>query len=115
MVNDFVTNTDYLNSLFTEKDFNFMNSFQKEITEIQSKISYEEAIRDKIVQFISSIADVLKLNDPEIDNYALYKKSNEVTEIFELVNQNIQLLSNLSNQLNALDSEIMTLLLEIEK
>ena len=115
MVNDFVTNTDYLNSLFTEKDFNFMNSFQKEITEIQSKISYEEAIRDKIVQFISSIADVLKLNDPEIDNYALYKKSNEVTEIFELINNNIQLLSDLGNQLNSLDSEIVTLLLEVEK
>ena len=115
MLKDLVTNRNYLNSLFTEKDFNFINSFDNEISEINSKISYQESLRDKIVQFISSLADVLKLNDPEIDNYSLYKKSNEVTEIFELINNNIQLLSDLGNQLNSLDSEIVTLLLEVEK
>ena len=115
MLKDLVTNTTYLNSLFTEKDFNFINSFDNEISEINAKISYQENIRDKIVQFISSLAEVLKLNDPEIDNYALYKKSNEVTEIFELINHNIQLLSDLGNQLNSIDSEIVTLLLEVEK
>ena len=71
MLKDLVTNTNYLNSLFTEKDFNFINSFDNEISEINAKISYQEAIRDKIVQFISSLAEVLKLNDPEIDNYSI--------------------------------------------
>ena len=115
MLKDLVKNKNYLNSLFTEKDFNFINSFDDEITEINSKISYQENIRNKIVQFISSIADVLKLNDPEIDNYALYKLSNEVTQIFEIVNGNIELLSDLATQLNSLDSEIVSLLLDIEK
>lgn len=115
MLKDLVTNKNYLNSLFTEKDFNFINSFDNEIAEINSKISYQEGIRDKIVQFISSIADVLKLNDPEIDNLALYKLSDEVTKIFELINANIQLLSDLGNQLNSLDSEVITLLLDVEK
>lgn len=115
MLKDLVTNKNYLNSLFTEKDFDFINSFDNEIAEINSKISYQEGIRDKIVQFISSIADVLKLNDPEIDNLALYKLSDEVTKIFELINTNIQLLSDLGNQLNSLDSEVVTLLLDVEK
>lgn len=115
MLKDLVTNKNYLNNLFTERDFNFINSFDNEIAEINSQISYQENIRNKIVQFISSIADVLKLNDPEVDNYALYKLSNEVTKIFELINTNIQLLSELEKQLNSLDSEIVTLLLDIEK
>lgn len=115
MLKDLVTNKNYLNSLFTEKDFNFINSFDNENAEINSKISYQEGIRDKIVQFISSIADVLKLNDPEIDNLSLYKLSDEVTKIFELINTNIQLLSDLGNQLNSLDSEVVTLLLDVEK
>lgn len=115
MLKDLVTNKNYLNSLFTEKDFNFINSFDNEIAEINSKISYQEGLRDKIVQFISSIAEVLKLNDPEIDNLALYKLSDEVAKIFELINTNIQLLSDLGNQLNSLDSEIVTLLLDVEK
>lgn len=115
MLKDLVTNKNYLNSLFTEKDFDFINSFDDEISEINSKISNQEEIRDKIVQFINSIADVLKLNDPEIDNLALYKLSDEVTKTFELINTNIQLLSDLGNRLNSLDSEIVTLLLDIEK
>lgn len=115
MLNDLVTNQNYLNNLFTEKDFNFINSFNSEIKEINSKISYQEKLRDDIVQFINSIADVLKLNDPEIDNYSLYKLSTEVTKIFELINSNIELLSKLGQQLNGLDSEIVDLLLEVEK
>ena len=47
MLKDLVTNTTYLNSLFTEKDFNFINSFDNELSEINSKISYQEDIRDK--------------------------------------------------------------------
>lgn len=115
MLKDLVTNKKYLNSLFTEKDFDFINSFDSEIAEINSKVSYQQNIRDKIVQLISSISEVLKLNNPEIDNYSLYKLSNEVTEIFELINTNILLLSDLGNQLNSLDTEIVTLLLDVEK
>ena len=55
------------------------------------------------------------MNDPEIDNYSLYKLSTEVTKIFELINSNIELLSKLGQQLNGLDSEIVDLLLEVEK
>lgn len=115
MLKDGFTNANYLNSLFTKKDFDFINSFDDELSKINSKISFQEDIRDKIVQLISSIAEVLKLNDPEIDNYSLYKLSNEVSTIFELVNTNIQLLSNLGNQLNELDSDMVNLLVEIEK
>ena len=115
MLKDGFTNANYLNSLFTKKDFDFINSFDDEISNINSKISYQEDIRDKIVQLISSIAEVLKLNDPEIDNYSLYKLSNEVSTIFELVNTNIQLLSKLENQISTLNSDTVNLLVEIEK
>lgn len=110
-----ISNKTYLNSLFTEKDFNFINSFDTEISELNSRISYQESIRNKVVQFISSISDVLKLNDPDVDNYSLYKLSDEVTRIFELINTNILLLSTLEKQLNSLDSDIVTLLLDIDK
>ena len=86
MVKDLVTNASYLNNLLSEKDFNFINNFDDEIKSINTKISEQENTRDSIVELISSIADVLNLNDPEIDNYSLYKYSNELTSVFETVN-----------------------------
>lgn len=115
MLENIVDSKNHLNSLLSEKDFNFINNFKDEISKINSKISYQDELRNKIMQLISSIANVLKLNDPEIDNYSLYKLSNEVAKIFELINENIQLLSELGSQLNNLDTEIVTLLLDIEK
>lgn len=115
MLKDLVTNKNYLNSLFTEKDFNFIDSFDSEISTINLKIANQEKTRDKIVQFINSIANVLELNSPDTDTVALYRLTDEVTKIFGLVNNNIQLLSELGNQLNSLNSEIVTLLLDVEK
>lgn len=115
MLKDLVESKNYLNNLFTDKDFNFINSFNNEISELNSKISSQQDMRDKIVQLISCIADVLNLKDPEIDNYSLYKLSNEVSGIFELINTNINLLSELETKLKLLDSEIVNLLLDIEK
>lgn len=115
MLKDLVANKDYLNSLFTEKDFNFIDSFDSEISTINLKIAKQEKTRDKIVQFINSIANVLELSSPEADTVALYKLTDEVTKIFGLANNNIQLLSELGNQLNSLNSEIVTLLLDVEK
>lgn len=114
MLKEIVTNANYLNNVLTEKDFNFINNFDDEIKNINLKISNQENTRDSIVELISSIADVLNLNDPEIDNYTLYKYSNELTSIFETINKNIQLLSDLKAQLNSLDSEVITLLLNVE-
>ena len=73
MLKDVVTNVNYLNNILTEKDFDFINNFDDEIKNINIKISNQENVRDGIVELISSIADVLNLNDPEIDNYTLYK------------------------------------------
>ena len=68
MLKDLVQNLNYFNGLFTEKDFNFINSFDSEIEEVNLKISYQEKIRDKVVTFINSIADVIESNKPGIDN-----------------------------------------------
>ena len=114
MVKDLVTNASYLNNLLSEKDFNFINNFDDEIKSINTKISEQENARDSIVELISSIADVLNLNDPEIDNYSLYKYSNELTSVFETVNKNINLLSDLKTKLDLLDSDIITLLVNAE-
>ena len=114
MVKDLVTNASYLNNLLSEKDFNFINNFDDEIKSINTKISEQENTRDSIVELISSIADVLNLNDPEIDNYSLYKYSNELTSVFETVNKNINLLSDLKTKLDLLDSDIITLLVNAE-
>ena len=114
MLKDVVTNVNYLNNILTEKDFDFINNFDDEIKNINIKISNQENVRDGIVELISSIADVLNLNDPEIDNYTLYKYSNELASIFETINANIQILSDLKTRLDSLDSEIITLLLNVE-
>ena len=114
MVKDLLTNASYLNNLLSEKDFNFINNFDDEIKSINTKISEQENTRDSIVELISSIADVLNLNDPEIDNYSLYKYSNELTSVFETVNKNINLLSDLKTKLDLLDSDIITLLVNAE-
>lgn len=114
MLKDLVTNKNYLSNLFTEKDFNFINSFDREISKINSQIEKQEKTRDKIVQFINSLASVLELNDSQTDTLALYNLTDKVTKIFELINMNIQLLSDLVKHLNSLDSEIVTLLLDVE-
>lgn len=114
MLKDVVTNVNYLNNILTEKDFDFINNFDDEIKNMNQKISNQENVRDGIVELISSIADVLNLNDPEIDNYTLYKYSNELASIFETINANIQMLSDLKTKLDSLDSEIITLLLNVE-
>lgn len=114
MLKNLVTNKNYLNNLFTEKDFDFIDSFDSEISEINSKIATQEETRDKIMQFINSIAIFLDLDKPETDKLVLYKLTDRVTKIFELINTNIQLLSELRNQLNSLNSEIVTCFLDIE-
>ena len=114
MLKDLVTNKNYLSNLFTEKDFNFINNFDREISKINSQIEKQEKTRDKIVQFINSLANALELNDSQTDTLALYKLTDEVTKIFELINTNIQLLSDIENKLNFLNSEIVALLLDVE-
>ena len=114
MLKDLVTNKNYLSNLFTEKDFNFINSFDRELSKINFQIEKQEKTRDIIVQFINSISNILELNDPKTDTLALYNLTDKVTKIFELINMNIQLLSDLVKHLNSLDSEIVTLLLDVE-
>ena len=115
MLKDLMANKNYLNSLFTKNDFDFINSFDEEINQINQKIAKQEKLRDKIVDLINSISSTLSLNDSRIDNVSLYNLSNDVMKIFELVNNNITLLSDIGNRLNSLDSEIVSLLIDIEK
>lgn len=114
MLKDLVTSKNNLNSLFTEEQFNFMNSFDSEISEINSKLVNTEKTRNEIIQFINSIANNLESNTSETNKLTLYKLTDEVTKIFEIINVNIQLLSDLVKELNSLDSEIVTLLSDVE-
>lgn len=115
MLKELVINENYFNTIFSEKDFNFINNFDNEIAELNSKISYQENIRDKVITFINSIADVLKSGKSDIDNLALYDLSNELTKVAELISTNIILLSDLGDYLTSLNRKIVNLLLTIDK
>lgn len=103
----------FLDSLFTQKDFYFLNSLDDEINLIQNQIEKQEKKRDVIVEAINSFENNIKT----LDKDRISPVSNlleEVEKSFVLVNSNIKSLYELKDILSDINSKIINLLVAIE-
>lgn len=113
MLNTKVKEVNFLDSLFTQKDFYFLNSLDDEINLIQTQIDKQEKIRDIIVDAINSFESSLKnLNKDNISPVSNLLE--EVEKSFVLVNFNIRSLYSLKQTLTDINSGIVNLLVTIE-
>lgn len=113
MLKDITYNSDFLNSLFAEKDFSFINGTDKESEDLQLKIKQQESEREHIIYFINSLNNIISL--PENKNSELFSKSlNSANKIFEDINENIKSLHTLDSILEKIKQDIVNLLILIE-
>lgn len=113
MFNTKAKELNFLDSLFTQKDFYFLNSLEDEINLIQTQIDKQEKIRDIIVEAINTFESRLKnLNKDNISPVSDLLE--EVEKSFVLVNFNIKSLYALKQTLIDINSGIVNLLVTIE-
>lgn len=103
----------FLDSLFTQKDFYFLNSLDDEINLIQSQIEKQEKKRDIIVDAINSFENNIK--DLSKNKFSpISDLLEEVEKSFVLVNSNIKSLYELKDILSDINTKIINLLVDIE-
>lgn len=103
----------FLDSLFTQKDFYFLNSLDDEISLIQNQIKKQENKRDIIVEAINSFENDIKNSNQ--NNISLVSNLLEdVEKSFVLVNTNIKSLYELKEILSDINTRIINLLVLIE-
>lgn len=104
---------DFLNSLFTQKDFNFLNSLEEEINLIQNQIEKQNKTREIIVDTINYIESNIK----DLSKNTISSVSNLLSNIeksFISVNSNIKSLYELKDTLTTINAGIIDLLVSIE-
>lgn len=103
----------FLDSLFTQKDFYFLNSLDNEINLVQSQIEKQEKKRDIIVEAINSFEPNIKqLNKGNVSPVSNLLE--EIESSFVLVNSNIKSLYELKDFLSDINTKIINLLVSIE-
>ena len=76
MLKDLVTNKNYLSNLFTEKDFNFINNFDREISKINSQIEKQEKTNESISMTIDELASLTKIQEVAANQGLSYNNNN---------------------------------------
>lgn len=113
MSNIKIEGINFLDSLFTQKDFYFLNSLEEEIQLIQEQIQKQENKRDLIVEAINYFeSNLKKLNKENIA--PISDLLEEIEKVFSLVNSNIKALYHLKEDLSTINSHIVNLLIAIE-
>lgn len=113
MLNTKENQINFLDSLFTQKDFYFLNSLEEEIKLIQNQIQKQENKREIIVESINYCENNLKnLTKNNISPFSSIL--DEIKDSFVLVNFNIKSLLSLKQDLTDINSNIVNLLVAIE-
>lgn len=106
-------NKAFLNKLFTTKEFDFINSIDNDIKNIDSLINNEEKIRDVIVSLINKLQDATSENSNK--NSSEMKKSlSKLEDYFEILNKDIQLLQDCKQKIENINVSIIELLVKID-
>lgn len=113
-MNNFVYKTDFLNSLFVEKDFKFIDSIDKELQNLNNQINTQTEKREYIVKFINNINTYLEQNDSSIENHKMSELHTNASKILERVNENINLLNSLESTLKTLNQTIINFLIYVD-
>lgn len=104
-------NKTFLDKLFTTKEFDFINSIDSDLTNIDSLINGEENLRDVLVSLINTIQDS---NNEEKKSNTLQKNLQKLQDHFEVINKNIQSLQDCKQNMESINASIIDLLIKIE-
>ena len=114
MITQLENHSEYLNSIFSDKDFNFLSCTDKDLDKLKYKIENQEKKKETISIFFNKLketlnSDIIVLNNLEIKNIIL-----ELENIFKVIDDNIFLLNNLENSIKYLNQDVVKLLILIE-
>ena len=114
MITQLENHSEYLNSIFSDKDFNFLSCTDKDLDKLKYKIENQEKKKETISIFFNKLketlnSDIIVLNNLEIKNIIL-----ELENIFKVIDDNIFLLNNLENSIKHLNQDVVKLLILIE-
>jgi len=111
MENEILYTSNFLNGLFTDKDFKFITNSDKEIEEIKKNIVSQETRRDTIVEYITNLNDIIAVSK-DVSNLKNLLSSS--TKVFESINESINLLYDSKRKLNEIIQSTIDLLVSIE-
>lgn len=114
MASAVIYNNNFLNSLLTSYEFNFLNNIDLDKQKIDSMIEKEKNNRDLIITFINRLNNIISSNSVTEDSLSLPKLLSDVQSISELVNENIKLLQKNKEFLSEVNESIVDLLVRIE-
>lgn len=114
MVPTTIYNNIFLNHLFTAKELEFLNNMDSNIKEIDSIIKNEELNRDTIVYFINNLHDMISKDNLNTETENFPKLLSDIQNIFELINENINLLHTQQQNFNNIKKYMADLLIKIE-
>ncbi len=106
---DLLENSSFLNSYLTEKDFSFISSLDKNIQEIDSQINLFQKLRDSLISLINNLPDSA-VQEP-VESFS--SLVDNTTKAFAYVNECIKLLLSAEERTKALNSNIVSLLIDI--
>lgn len=106
-----VYNNTFLNSLFTSKEFSFINNMDSDTKKFDNMLKSQELHRDLIVTYINSLND---LASNQKSSSAISSVLDEAKNAFELVNENIKSIRANLDSSNALNTNIVNLLIKME-
>ena len=114
MIPTTIYNNIFLNHLFTAKELEFLNNMDSNIKEIDSIIKNEELNRDTIVYFINNLHDMISKDNLNTETENFPKLLSDIQNIFELINENINLLHTQQQNFNNIKKYMADLLIKIE-
>ena len=113
MIKDIIYNSDILDGLFTQKDFEFLKETNNRQEEIEYAIKVADMKRDEIIEQIKKIS-VEEQNNKEIDHEKLNYSVEIAEKAFEGINSTIRNLNNILNEFNDIEKEILELVVKKE-
>lgn len=113
MIKDIIYNSDILDGLFTQKDFEFLKENNNRQEEVEYSIKVADLKRDKIIEYIKTL-DIDDETLKNIDKDELQRNVNIASIAFESINAIIRNLTNLSNEFDEIEKEILELVVKKE-
>lgn len=113
IIKDIIYNSDILDGLFTQKDFDFLKENNNRQEEFEYSIKVADLKRDKIIEYIKTL-DIDDETLKNIDKDELQRNVNIASIAFESINSIIKNLTNLLNEFNEIVKEILELVVKKE-
>ncbi|MBR3163474.1 MAG: hypothetical protein IKF17_05195 [Clostridia bacterium] len=113
-MNTSIYNNTFLNSLFTAKEFKFIEDMDSDSQKYDSLLKVEIAYRDKIVTFINVLRDKMVKGENFEENESLDDLLKTSQECFDKVNENIKTIQGNKETSDNINKKIVDLLINID-